>query len=258
MKTKHKMIFAFVGVLAVLALAGNTMNNLEAQRAKEAALAEEVARTKLAQEKRDALVADFQANRSALISEAQSLIGQGEPGAAHSLLEKYASLKDPDVTHLMGVAKQRAQTHQAIKDLSDELAGKPDNLRAMAIYTELARLEPSNPLWRALIEEKKPIVDAIKAQQLATEKAAARQSAVKLLFSPWDGSVRAVEEGIKARLKDPDSYKHVETRFKDPGRGDVTVVTQYRARNSFNAVITSVATAVVSPAGELISLEMHK
>lgn len=256
MKMKQKIISISVAMLIALAFGGNVMHNRENQRAEEAAHAEQLAKAKAAQEKRDALVAEFQGSRSLLISEAQQLISQGDAAAAQKLLAKFASFKDPDINHLVKVAGDRLVASQNIKKLSDELANKPDKVRALTIYTELARLEPSNPLWRALMDENTPIVAAIKAQQAAAEKAAARKDAVRRLFSVFDGSVYAVEVGIKARLKDPDSYKHVETRASDPGVGDVTVVTQYRARNSFNAVITSVATAAVSPDGELVSLSM--
>lgn len=255
---KRKTIFIAVASLVALAVGGNVMHNIEANRIALAAQTAQAEKLRLAQQKRDDLVAEFQSNRSALISESQLAISHGDPAAVQKLLAKFAFLKDSDVNHLLQIASDRLQASQNIKKLTDELANKPDKLRSMEIYKELAYLEPSNPLWKAMIDENRLIVDAINSQRAAAEKVASRKNAVKLLFSPWDGSVHVVEEGIKARLKDPDSYKHVETRASDPGVGDVTVVTQYRAKNSFNAVITSVATAVVSPNGELVSLSMSK
>lgn len=253
---KRKIIYVAVASLLALAVIGNVSRNIEADRIEAAAQAEKVAKLRVAQEKRDALMAEFAANKPALLSDAQRLIAQGEPAVAQTLLAKFAVLQDPEVDRLLALATRNARTAQSIKQLSDELANKPDKLRAMAIYTELATLEPSNPLWPALMAENKPMADAMKAQQAKAETVAARQEAVKRLFSGWDGSVRSVEEAIKLRLKDPDSYKHVETRFTDSGSGNVTVFTQYRARNSFNAVITGGATAVVAPTGELVSLNM--
>jgi len=256
MKIKQKVIYISAAILTALAIGGNVIHNIEAQKAEETARVEQLAKAKAAQDKRDALIAEFQSNRSSLISESQKLIGDGDPAAAQKLLAKFASLNDQDVSHLLKLSVDKLQASQTIKNLTDELANKPDKLRSMAIYKEFAYLEPSNPLWKAMIDENRPIVDLINSQRAAADKVAARKDAVKRLFSPWDGSVHVVEEGIKARLKDPDSYKHVETRASDPGVGDVTVVTQYRAKNSFNAVITSVATAVVSPDGVLVSLSM--
>ncbi|HOE43143.1 MAG TPA: hypothetical protein PLB25_16160 [Rhodoferax sp.] len=258
MNLNPKIILGAIALLVALSIGGNIIHNIEANSAQAEAEAARAAKAKLVQEKRDALMTEFHGNRSALISESQQAISQGDPATAQKALSKFASLDDPDVKHLLQVAGDRLQAAQTIKKLSDELTNKPDKVRALAIYTELARLEPSNPLWRALIEENTPIVAAIKARLAAAEKVAARKDAVKRLFSVSDGSVYAVEVGIKARLKDPDSYKHVETRASDPGVGDVTVFTQYRARNSFNAVVPGLATAVVSPSGELVSLELHK
>lgn len=253
---KLKTIFIGVASLVALAIGGNVMHNIEARQIEAAAQAKKVATQRQAQEKRDALMAEFLAKRLTLITDAQRLISQADPVTAQTLLAKFATLQDPDVGRLLALATRNARTAQSIKQLSDELANKPDKLRSMAIYTELAALEPSNPLWPALMAENKPMVDAMKAQQAKAETVAARQQSVKRLFSGWDGSVRSVEEAIKSRLKDPDSYKHVETRFTDSGSGNLTVFTQYRARNSFNAVMPGIATAVVSPTGELVSLNM--
>ena len=253
---KRKAIFIVLASLVALAVFGNVMNNLEARRNEAAAQAAKVATLRLAQEKRDALMAEFLAKRLTLITDAQRLISQGDPVTAQTSLAKFAPLKDPEVGRLLDMATRHIQSAQRVKQLSDELANKPDKLRSMAIYTELAALEPSNPLWPTLMAENKPMVDAMKAQQAKAETVAARQQSVKRLFSGWDGSVRSVEEAIKSRLKDPDSYKHVETRFTDSGSGNLTVFTQYRARNSFNAVMPGIATAVVSPTGELVSLNM--
>lgn len=254
---KRKAIFVAVTALVALAIFGNVMNNIEASRAEAAAQAERVEKQRLAQEKRDALAAEFVANKPQLLDKAQRLIDVRDPVAAQTLLAKFSPLKDPQVASLQALATKSAQTAQSIKQLSDELANKPGPVRAVVIYQELAALEPSNPLWRVMMEDAKPLADAIKSQQAKADAVAARQAAVKLLFSPWDGSVHSVEEAIKSRLKDPDSYKHVETRFTDSGSGNVTVFTQYRARNSFNAVVPGTATAVVSPTGELVSFTLN-
>lgn len=253
---KRHFIFITVVSVAALVIGGNVMHNMEANRIEAAAQAEKAEKLRLIEELHNALVAEFQANRSALVSEAQRLIAQDEPAAAQTLLAKFVTLKDPDVAHLIGLATRNIDRARNIKQLSDELATKPALARSMTIYEEMLHLEPANPLWPAMIEEIQPAFAEMERREAELQLATARKEAVKRLFSTWDGSVRSVEEAIKLRLKDPDSYKHVETRFKDTGFGDLTVVTQYRARNSFNAVITDVATAVVSPTGELMSISL--
>ena len=181
------------------------------------------------------------------------MIDQGKPDDALASLAKFVQYKDPDISHV----QQLAQTAKRIQALSDELATKPDAVRSLAIYEELKALQPSNPLWPAMIEEIHPRATEARIQQLQAQAVVDRAQAVKRLFSGWDGSVYVVEQAVKARLKDPDSYKHIETKYIDSGVGNIKVFTQYRARNSFNAVIPGTASAEVSPTGELISFSMN-
>lgn len=253
---KLKAIFIVVVLFLALPIFGNIMNRIEARQkeeaAKAAALASLAAR-KQAQEKRDAQRAEFLANKPQLLEQAKGLIDQDKPDAALELLAKFEQFKDTDIADV----QQLAQTAKRIQALSAQLATKPNVLKAMEIYRELTTLQPSNPMWPAMIEEIQPKVAAIQMRQAQTEAVAAREAAIKRLFSGWDGSVHSVEEAVKARLKDPDSYKHVETRYTDSGTGNIKVFTQYRARNSFNALVPGTATAEVSPTGELVSFSMN-
>ena len=254
MKSKTKLIAAVV--VAALGGANYTYNTIQANRIEAAAKAAVQEKLRLAQERRDALAAELLAQKPALLAEAQRLAGQGSFAESRALLVKFAPLRDADVEDLLAAVNRHAKIAMRIKQLSDELVMKPPVERSMAIYRELKSLEPSNPLWLVLMQDLQPQFAAAQAQKASAEKAAARKQAVRSLFSGWDGSVQSVEAAIKQRLKDPDSYKHVETRYSDTGIGDVTVITQYRARNSFNAVVTSVAVAMVSPEGELVSINL--
>lgn len=253
-----KISLAVLGALVALGLAGNTWEAIEAKRAAAAAQAAQADKRRLAQEKRDALIAELRTNSAALLASAQRLIDQGDPTSALASLAKFESLRDPDVTRLREAATRRIAADTRIKKLMDELTRKPPLEQSMAIYTEMAALEPTNAIWPALIQEARPSLLALHAHNAQLKQTADRQKSVRLLFSAWDGSVRVVDEGIKARLKDPDSYKHVQTSYKDSGLGNVTVFTQYRARNSFNAVMPGTATAQVSPDGALVSIYLNK
>lgn len=254
---KRKVIFVVVSSLVVLGVIGNILAGIEASRAESAAQAARAEKRRLAQEKRAALEAEFAASKAQLLDQAQRLIDRGEPAAVQPLLSRFAPLKDPQIDDLQALAAKAAQTAQRVNMLAAELQAKPGAVRALDIYQELATLEPSNPLWPAMAADIKPVALALKERQARDDAVAARHAAVLRLVSPWDGSVRAVEEAIKMRLKDPDSYKHVETRIADSGAGNVTVVTQYRARNSFNAVVPGAATAVVTPTGDLVSFSLN-
>lgn len=63
------------------------------------------------------------------------------------------------------------------------------------------------------------------------------QNKIESQFSAWDGSHRNLERIIKANLKDPDSYEHINTKYWELTDKDwkkyIVVNTSYRAKNSF-------------------------
>ena len=76
----------------------------------------------------------------------------------------------------------------------------------------------------------------------AEEEAEHREKGFHCL-SPWDGSHTALERLVKRRLKDPDSYEHVETRVSKKGADGLhSVYMTYRAKNSFGGFVVGTAT----------------
>ncbi len=87
-------------------------------------------------------------------------------------------------------------------------------------------------------------------------------------FSVWDGSHTALKDLIKKRLNDEDSFKHIQTRYREINtdedvkevnnilsgagktttvqKGDLFIVTEFSAKNGFNATIKSRAYGVAS------------
>ena len=62
-------------------------------------------------------------------------------------------------------------------------------------------------------------------------------------LSPWDGSHYNFEDLLKRRLKDPDSYEHIETRVTRKGADGLhTLYMRYRAKNSFGGFVVDTAT----------------
>ena len=57
------------------------------------------------------------------------------------------------------------------------------------------------------------------AQRAAMTPADLRRQRLQAQFSGWDGSHRAVEQAIKARMNNPKSYEHVGTTYVDHGIG---------------------------------------
>ena len=64
-------------------------------------------------------------------------------------------------------------------------------------------------------------------------------------FSDHDGRHFVLARVVKANLKDPSSFEHLETSFKESG-AYLTVSMVYRARNSFGALVIGYISAKVS------------
>jgi hypothetical protein len=87
---------------------------------------------------------------------------------------------------------------------------------------------------------------AIIASEAAQKKAAERASGLHCL-SAWDGSNRSMVEQVEGRLRDPDSFKHYETRIgKIDKKGEHLLIMEYGARNGFGGMNRQVAMGVVN------------
>jgi len=137
---------------------------------------------------------------------------------------------------------------------------------------ELHRLHPENAQfaaasakygaqWKermAVLAEQEKQAAALKAEQAAeASRRAARQQMIESQFSQWDGSHRALEKIIKESMNDPDSYKHVETKYAD--KGDyILVVTKFRGTNKFGGVVTNTMRAKFTVDGKLIEIVLQE
>lgn len=80
-----------------------------------------------------------------------------------------------------------------------------------------------------------------------------RKERIERAFHPWDGSHPALEQYIRKNMNDPDSYKHVETKYWD---NDETIVVQttFRGKNAFGGVVTNSVKARVSLDGKVLEI----
>lgn len=105
-----------------------------------------------------------------------------------------------------------------------------------------------------LEKERQRVRDSFSEIALQEEKIKIRrQKQIEEQFSKWDGSHRKLEEFVKENMKNPDSYEHVETTYRDMGEF-LLVQTKYRGTNSFNAIVPETTTAKVSLEGELLEI----
>ena len=83
----------------------------------------------------------------------------------------------------------------------------------------------------------------------------ARKEKIEAQFSAYDGSHRGVEQAIKQRMNDPDSYEHVSTRFID--KGDyIAIMTQFRGKNAFGGKVLNSAVGKVDFSGNVLALQI--
>ena len=91
------------------------------------------------------------------------------------------------------------------------------------------------------------------AKSAEEARAEARKALIEQQFSSWDGSHIALEQIIKKSMHNPDSYKHVETRYADEG-DYILVATTFRGTNAFGGVVTNTVRAKFALNGELIEM----
>ncbi len=80
-----------------------------------------------------------------------------------------------------------------------------------------------------------------------------RQIKVESQFSSWDGSHRGLTDLIKKSMNDPDSYEHIETRFRDDG-DNIFVITKFRGANAFGGKVINTVIARVDFSGNVIEV----
>jgi Na+-translocating ferredoxin:NAD+ oxidoreductase RnfG subunit len=80
-----------------------------------------------------------------------------------------------------------------------------------------------------------------------------RKEKVEKQFSSWDGSHPGLTRLIKKSMNDPDSYEHVETRFRDDDNS-ILVITEFRGKNAFGGKVKNIVSARVDFEGNVIEV----
>lgn len=138
-----------------------------------------------------------------------------------SFYEKYKSTIqiNPRLNNLFIISIKRKLKKIPTKDYSENLKW----------YKELEILGENSQLVKNKIKFYQEKVD--------------REKRVTHCLSGWDGSHRGVEAAFKPMLKDPDSYEHISTSYRDDGGDVVTIRMTYRAKNGFGGMDVGVVQA---------------
>lgn len=242
---KWSLGVAFIMVLIQAGLFGQHAEKVEAE--KEAKRMQEA--TERAASAKRGLSEDYATNKRQILGQIESLLSSNRPNEAAALATKYSvASKDPDLARL----KSRADLAVMKLELSNEAA--LPLARREQIYKTLIREEPGSlAQYQGKLKEATVALETERQAKARAAEQAALEASIKSQFSGWDGSHRQVERALKAQMKNPDSYEHVETRYS-VGADAITVVTTYRGTNSFNAVVTNRAIATVDKAGNVLTL----
>lgn len=192
---------------------------------------------------------------------ANNLIVQNKYSEAAKELENVKSqdavkLKD----ELNKILKNPYDTQvQVLLSMSDEEIEATKNHTNTNLYL-------SNPYLNKYLLDQIANMDIPKVKEEAKKKAEQeRKAALKEKFekqymSAWDGSNRALEQYIKRQMNDPDSYKHIETRYGiDYDTGVATIITQFRGKNAFGGVVANGCVAKQNiETGQLLEVQWIK
>lgn len=243
------LLTCFVLFVGMMLLAANSGNEQERRRV---ANEQRIAREREEQAKQ-ALIADFKAGKVTILAAAKEKADARKYDEALSSLQKYSGLlNDPDLDAVrmsILVAKDKAAISQA---------GEMTLHQRFLLYQRLSGYEPGNAEYRAKMLDLQAKFQAEQAREeqrkMLLQAQAEREGKFLAQFSKWDGSNHYVERAVKAAMKNPDSYQHVETRYKIEGE-TMRVYSTYRGTNSFNAIVPGRVVAVVDPEGRILSMK---
>lgn len=139
--------------------------------------------------------------------------------------------KKNEVVKAVGIFENDKKEIKEIDDANFDLL-KYANLNA--IKTQISKAEKESEKFQKVESEERYRED------LAVKKAKWEENCI----SSWDGSCTKLGVEFKHRLKDPDSFEHVETKYKKMD-DYVLVFMTYRAKNSFGALDIGTITAKV-------------
>jgi hypothetical protein len=80
-----------------------------------------------------------------------------------------------------------------------------------------------------------------------------RKELVESQLSGWDGSHPGLTKMIKKNMNDPDSYEHVETKYRDEGQS-IFIITKFRGKNAFGGKVMNTISARVDFNGNVIEI----
>lgn len=191
--------------------------------------------------------------RPAVLAEIAAFRTAGDFDKARGRVNKYLAVAHNDA-ELIALRDEIAK-EKAYASLKHE--GNLSLKERVEMYSQLVKYEPKNKEFVAAEEQASEELklqnerDAEEQRRIA--RAASQEQRMKEQFSAWDGSHHGVVAAVKATMKNPASFEHVETRYVDTGKG-LRVIMTFRGTNSFGGVVPNRVIAEVDDAGQVLAL----
>lgn len=184
--------------------------------------------------------------------------------------EKYSTTENNAVVLENELKKYKSENFakETLASMSDEDFEKLEKGNLSKIYLTQEKLNKEFiDLMKTQAPEREKIIKEIEkikeeqriAKELETERQKQeefnknRKENIEKQFSGWDGSHPKLSRMIKENCRNPDSYEHIETRFRDNGNS-IYVITKYRAQNGFGGMTIGTVSANVDFKGNVINI----
>lgn len=188
--------------------------------------------------------------------------------------EKYSTTENKAVILENELTKYKSESFakETLASMSDEEFEKLKNNSLSKNYLTQTKLNSEFiQLMKTKAPEREKIIKEIKEkrerERIARELENARKEKeefnknrkanIEKQFSAWDGSHPKLSRMIKENCRNPDSYEHIETRFRDDG-SYIFVITKYRAENGFGGMSIGTVSANVDFKGNVIKIISQK
>ncbi|WP_336127845.1 hypothetical protein [Mesoflavibacter sp. CH_XMU1422-2] len=218
--------------------------------------------------------AEKDAEMDLVVKKASEFINSGQIDSAKVYIEKaksqYSSTKNKAVDLENELNKYQSEdfAKETLVSMTDEEFEQLKNdqltknyLSQKSLNTEfIALMKTQAPEREKIIKE---IAEKKEQERIARELEAERKKQeeinknrkenVEKQFSAWDGSHPKLSRMIKENCRNPDSYGHIETRFRDDGNS-IFVITKYRAENGFGGMTIGSVSARVDFDGNVLEI----
>ena len=224
-------------ILSVLAVGAVSYQNIQDKSAQRVAKEKQAQQAELDRER-------FYENKDAIIAQANEQLAKGQAREVIANITAWLFIQDKELTEVYGKARTIKITND-LKSIPTEQYSKNLNL-----YKELLALNRGNEKYAEKVAFYQDKYDGKKREDsiIAEHKKEIEQG-----FSKWSGAHLALEREIIKSMKDPDSYEHIETIYRDQG-DYLFVTTKFRGTNSFGAKVINSVSAKTSISGIVVEM----